>query len=315
MCSATDDQAAASPSIDGRGGLHGHLREGRERLRKLLALTAASAPTLERAKALDGAGVLALYQHDHLSARALFKESLALFRQHAQRPRVAWTLIHLGWLCHDAFRFKAARRFLRESLTVCRRVDDRRGIARSLILLGNIARFEANLITARSLHEESLALNREIGDRWGTARALHNLGYDLLVQAELGQSDAASAHPLLQESLETWRELGERRFLAFASADLGVSAIWQGDLHLARVLLDESLSRFVELDDFGGVSWTLFNCGLLFATQDQHERAVRVLGASSTLTMAAQGRPIPPLGRFVTEQLSMAIEKSPVVAE
>src|SRR5262249_37457569 len=153
-------------------------------LAEVLALPGASAATIARAKVLDGAGVLALYQFDMHVARPLFKESLALHRQHHVWPGGAWVLIHLGWLCHDTGRLKAAFRFLREALQLCEQLGDRRGVARSLTLLGNTTHWTADVIAACSLHEQSVALTREIGDRWGTAWALGNLGWELLVLEE-----------------------------------------------------------------------------------------------------------------------------------
>jgi tetratricopeptide (TPR) repeat protein len=283
--------------------VRGYVREGRERLSAVLALPGASEPTVARAKVLDGAGVLALYQDDMVTALALFKASLELYRQHQESHGVAWVLIHLGWACHDAFRYKAARRFLREALALCRLIDDRRGIARSLTLLGNCALLEADLVTACSLHEQGLALSREVGDRWGTAWTLQNLGDDLLAQSEFGQADPESAHALLLESTATWRELGERRHLAYANVALGNSYIWQGDFDRARLLLVESLTTFEELQEVVGIGWTFFNCAPLLVRKGRQEQAVRILGASYTLHVeVAQGRPIPRLPRSIVER-------------
>jgi non-specific serine/threonine protein kinase len=259
--------------------VRGHLREGRARLAGLLALPAAEAPTVARAKVLDGAAVLALYQSDAPAARALFKESLALYRQHQELRGIAWVLIHLGWLCHDLGRCRAARRLLQEGLAVCRRVDDRRGVARSLTILGMVAFNTLELSTARSLYEQSLALNREVGDRWGTAWALHNFGRLRLAEAELGQADAHSAQGLLEESVATWREIGERRHLTFAIADLAICIAWQGDAPLARAQLDEALSTFTDLEDTGGKMQALVNCSRLFATEGAYAQSACVFGA------------------------------------
>jgi tetratricopeptide (TPR) repeat protein len=236
---------------------------------------------------LDGAAVLALYQFDIPAARALFRESLALSRQHQDLRGVAWVLIHLGWLCHDIDRWRAARRFLQEGLAVCRRIDDRRGVARSLTILGMVAFNTLEFSSARSLYEQSLALNREVGDRWGTAWALHNFGRLHLAEAELGQADAHFAQAALEESVATWRELGERRHLAFAIADLAISLAWQGDLAQARAQLDEALSTFTELEDLGGKMSALFNCSRLFAIQGAHAAAARVYAADRALHAAA----------------------------
>ena len=254
--------------------------EGRGRLEGLLRLPGASAPTVARARALDGAAMLALHQYDMPAARPLFKESLALYRQHDQARGVAWVLVHLGWMCHDLGRPRAARRFLHQALPQCQQVDDRRGVARCLTILGMLAFYELDLSTAGSLHERSLALSREVGDRWGTAWTLFNFGRVRLAEAERGQADARSAHGLLEESVAIWRELGERRHVALASADLAVSVAWQGNLTLARIQLDEALSTFAELQDTGGQWTTLFDYSRVLEAEGQYEQSARYLGAS-----------------------------------
>jgi predicted ATPase/DNA-binding XRE family transcriptional regulator len=286
--------------------VRGHVREGRARLAAVLALAGESPPTLARARVLDGAGVLAFYQADVPAAGGLFKASLAVYRQHQQRRGAGWALIHLGWLCHDTGRWRAARRLLQEALVACRDVDDRRGVARCLTLLGMLGLNEGDLIIARSFLEQSLALNRDVGDRWGTAWALHNLGRVLLADAELGQADAQSAQPVLEESVATWREIGERRHLAFAVADLAITAAWLGDLELARIQLGESLTTFTELEDGGGKLQALFNCARLFATEGQYEQSVRVLGASFEVSGAAQGTHVSLTRSIVERRLESA---------
>jgi len=269
-----------------------HLSEGRRTLAMLLALPGAAAPTLARAKVLDGAGLLAQYQGDLGAARALQTESLALYRHHQQPSGLAWLLIHFGWMCAELNHYKAARHFLEEGLALCRHLDDRRGIARCLNALGLVAFDEGDVELARSLHEECLALSREVGDLWGTAWALTNLGLDLLAQIELGQADVHSADFVLEEGEAIWRQLGERRHLAFIHMYQAAAAMWQGNLDLGRTLLDQSLSTFTDLQDVFGIGHTLWVWAQLFAAQGQYEQAARLLGASSRRHQAKRMSPV-----------------------
>jgi tetratricopeptide (TPR) repeat protein len=284
--------------------VRGYLCEGRSRLAALVTLPGASAPTIARARVLEGAGVLALYQYDLAAARSYFKESLALFRRHRDQRGTAWALIRLGWLCHDAGRYKAARRFLVHGLALARETCDRAAVARCLSLLGMLAHGELDFATARSLHEQSLAINRDVEDRWGAAWALHLLGRDLLEQVETGEADVPMARTVLERSVGAWRELDERRHQAFANVDLGLLEIRQGDLELGRRRLDESLATFVELDDRGDTVFILSAYADLFSAQRQPDHVVRVLGALSGL-MPSIGMLGSPLLRTRTER-SMA---------
>jgi non-specific serine/threonine protein kinase len=263
--------------------IHNHLREGRRRLSALLDLPGAAAPTLARAKVLDGAGVLAYLQADPSSALRLLKESLALYRKHRYDSGVAWVLIHLAWLCFDSFRSKAAQRFVREALALCYQTADRQGVARCLNLLGMLAWARGDIEDSCRLHQESLAIAREVGDWWGTGWALIRLGVSLLVQVEAGQVDARSAEAVVRESLGIWRDFGDRRHIAFSMADLGVAMGLQGDFEQARLCLEESLSIFSAVDDNLGVLWVLWMYPRVLAAEGHPERAVCLLSASLAL--------------------------------
>jgi predicted ATPase len=80
--------------------LHGYLSEGREWLAQLLAMTgpaaSATAQTTVRAKALDAAGNLALFQRNHAAARAFMEESLALKRELGDERGIANSLYDLA---------------------------------------------------------------------------------------------------------------------------------------------------------------------------------------------------------------------------
>jgi non-specific serine/threonine protein kinase len=272
--------------------VRGQLREGRTRLAALLALPGASEPTVARAKVLDGAAVLALYQFDIPAARAQFKESLGLYRYHRELRGEAWVLIHLGWMCHDLSRLKAGRYLLLRALALCREVGDMRGIARCLTILGMLAYNGMELNEARSFFEQSLAIAREVGDRWGTAWTLITFGRVSLAEVEFGKPDDGSAPNLLKESVATWREIGERRHLAFACADLALSLGVQGELALARAQLDEALVTFAELQDQAGQWSVLFNSSRLLAIAGDYEEATRLLSAAWARQTAA-GKRIP----------------------
>src|SRR5262249_32719044 len=108
--------------------MRGDLSEGRARYNEVLRQGgegAGNAP--ERAKALQGAGILATHQGDYASARP----------------------------------------FLEQCLTIRRELGDRQAIALSLGHLGNVAYAQGDYALARTLHEESLAIRRELGDREG----------------------------------------------------------------------------------------------------------------------------------------------------
>jgi tetratricopeptide (TPR) repeat protein len=268
----------------------------------VLALPGAEAPTLARAKALDAAGALALYQGDLHATRALLKDSLALYRQHAHQSGTAWVLFHLGWMCHDHFREKAARRILHEALALFRLLGDRRGVARTLNALGLVAMVEGHVSLACALHEESLALSRDLDDRWAIAWALTNLGVDRVTEAKLGRGDAHAAHELYEEALVIWHELGERRHLAFTHMNMADCAIQDGDFSLAIPRLELSLVMFADLDEHNGLFLAVSIGATLLWALGRHAESVRLLGATYGRARATAQR-MYPLKVLLTEQL------------
>jgi predicted ATPase len=256
------------------------LTQGRRRVAALLELPGAEAPTLARARVLNGAGVLALNQLDTLSARRHFGESLRLYRDLQHDRGVAWVLIHLGWMCSDVAYFKAADRFLHEAFALCERLSERRGAARCLNLLGILAWNRGNLREACDLHQRSLSLNRELNDSWGTAWALHRLSVALVSLAEFDQANVSSLSPLIEEELTIWQTLGERRHFAFGLCDLASAATLERDFESAQRYLAESIAIFTELDNPHAISnWVLSGYGFLLASEGRPAAAVRVQAA------------------------------------
>jgi tetratricopeptide (TPR) repeat protein len=266
----------------------------------------AEAPTLARARVLDAAGALALYQGDLSATRALLKDSLALYRQHRHQSGVAWVLFHLGWMCHDHYLERVARRFLNESLALFRELEDRRGVARALNALGLVEMVAGDITLACALHEESLALSRQVGDRWAIAWALSNLGVDLVTLAKLDRGDIHSAQPLFEEGLRIWHELGERRHLAFTQMNMADCAIQARDFHQASQLLEQSLTLFTDLDDVNVLFFAVsVGSSLVWALQ-RYEPAVRLIGATYGRAKARTGRMYPLKESMTLERLDTA---------
>ena len=95
--------------------LRGHLREGRTMLTRALETTE-TIPAAIRARALAGAGHLALLLSDHSQAEARCEESLALFRQLEDPHGMVMPLLVQGYKASQAERnFEAARLLAEEA--------------------------------------------------------------------------------------------------------------------------------------------------------------------------------------------------------
>ncbi len=77
-------------------GTRGHFTEGRRWCTRVLGKAGAEERTRERAKVLNGAGILAHFQGDYPAARAMSEESLAIGRELGDRTGIASSLSNLG---------------------------------------------------------------------------------------------------------------------------------------------------------------------------------------------------------------------------
>jgi non-specific serine/threonine protein kinase len=259
--------------------VRGNLREGRQRLTRLLAMQGASQPTLARARVLEGAGVLAMYQADAISARQLFKECLALYRQNGDDHRRAWVLIDLAWLSHDLSYNGAGRRFVAEALDLCARHGDRYGTARALNVLGLLTWQRGEYAACFPFHQQSLAISRELDDGWGTAWALHRLCVAHLTEVIHGRARVQPVLSMIEEEVTLWLRLGERRHYAFSLCNRGLAAAFDGRPEDARAALAQALTIFDELNDQHGTMYAFAEYSQVCVAEERPDLALQVFAA------------------------------------
>ncbi len=139
--------------------LKGHLAEGRRRLESVLLTD--ERPTAARAKALNGAAVMAVNTEDTEAAKLRAEEALALHRKLGDAWGAAYSVFMLGTAEADAAR---AQELYEESVRVFRELGDEHS---ALLVNRNLASIYAYLgdgERARALYEDNLE----------RARATHN---------------------------------------------------------------------------------------------------------------------------------------------
>lgn len=257
----------------------GYLSEGRRWLAAVLAMPDGGDPTL-RGKVLRGAGLLATWQGDYPTARALHAESLELYRALGDCDGIGHALENLGMVAHEQGDYAAAQALHAESLAIRRKLGDARNIASSLNNLGLVMRGQGDYAAARALHAESLAIHRTLQDYQGIGNELTNLG---IMAYRLG--DYAAAGALHAESLEIRRMLGDQRGMAISLGNLGLVAYQQGDYTEAGALHAESLTIRRTLGD-ATIPESLEGLAAVAGARGEAERAARLLGAAATLREA-----------------------------
>jgi tetratricopeptide (TPR) repeat protein len=211
--------------------VRGHSSEGRARLGSALSATEALGRTSMKAKALNGAGVLAWSQGDYVSARTLLEEALAIRRKLGDRRGIAASLNNLGNVTYSQGDYALARTLYEEALAIRRELGDKWGIALSLNNLGELASDQGDYVSAWTLCKEALALRRELGDRRGIALSLNNLG-----NVATSERDYALARTLCEEAMAIYRELGDRRGIADSLRSLAALTSTQGQSERAARL-------------------------------------------------------------------------------
>jgi len=261
--------------------IRGYLREGQERLARLLGLAGASPRTAARAKALTRAGHLADNLSDYAAAHAFFEESLAIWRELGDTGGIAAALNDLGWVAWHRNNYTAARALSAESLALWRDLGDKAGIATSLHNLGWVAYHQGEYAAAHALYQESLGLRRELEDKRGIAFELGGMG-----RTAHRQGDYRRATALLEEALSLFQEVGVQQLFALASTYLAEVAHDQGNDERATALLEESLTLFRDIGHQYGPALTLSVLGTVAHAQDDDARAIALYEESLGLWTA-----------------------------
>jgi predicted ATPase/DNA-binding SARP family transcriptional activator len=287
----------------------GYYSEGRQFLEKALTGEEVPGATLARAKALQGAGALALMQNDHVLAQTLLEESLSICREFGDKLGIALATGYLGDIAHNRGDLATAQTQFEESLRLHRELKNKNGSANMLIKLGEMAYNHGDTVMARTQLEESLLLYRESGNKFGMSNALSVLGNaasnrgdygsartqleeSLLLRWELGnkqgiaavlnnlakasalQGDFEAARTQFEESLLLCREMGIKMGIAIATGNLGtVVANHQGDYVMARTQLEESLLLYRELGYTQGLAYALLSLGDVVSRQGDYAAA------------------------------------------
>ena len=248
--------------------IHGHWNEGRTFLER--ALAASEGPMIAvRAKALEVAASLAVYQGDHEQGEALCRESLARCRARGDTEGTGFALYLLGTLAWQRGDFAVARPLMEESLALSREGSGKDFIAHLLCDLAGMVTQQGEYAKAQALLEESLAIHSELGNTGGSAYALRAFALTLFV----AQGDFAMVHSLLEESLALSQELGAKAGIARCLSHAALVALQQGDPATAHALAEEGLALHRETGDLWGIAWVLSVVAKVEACQGEHAAA------------------------------------------
>jgi len=220
--------------------LRGYPLEGRRRLEG--ALRADQRPTAARAKALNGASIMAGNAGDVAHARLRAEEGLALHRALDDAWGAAYSGFLLAYTLAEEGDLAGARRHFEDSLAV---FGDLRDEHLELLASRNVAWLCDELgehERARALHEENLLRARELPNERVEASSLAALATYAVDEGRF--EDGLS---MLKQSLASWRDLQNRLEIAVTLARLASVLARAGRVEMAARLLSSSEALYDEM--------------------------------------------------------------------
>ena len=201
----------------------GHLTEGRRWLEGCLSI---SSPQVSeaRARTLEGAGFIDVFQGEFEDAKAFLEEALALFRELKVEEGVAASLTYLSCVGVLGERDDVpVQALVEEAMELRPKIKDPRTLGTLLLLSGMVAALGGDLPRSEALHEEALALFRKTGDVTSICHCLNTWG---LVTLSGRAYEKASA--LFRENLHIARESDHKVTIQSSLVGLAGVATSQG---------------------------------------------------------------------------------------
>ncbi len=186
----------------------GHPSEGRGWLERSLAPGDPVDPAV-RARALNGAGLLAWATGDFARAVERATEGLALWRELGDRAGMAGSLRVLALDAYGRGDYARATELYEKVLTLFRAVGDGWGTTNALLNLSLVACVEGDLDRAAARLEVAAGLSHLAGDVYHSTNVS-----SLLAEVARRRGDYARAQECYQESIAGFWELGDTRGLA-----------------------------------------------------------------------------------------------------
>jgi tetratricopeptide (TPR) repeat protein len=173
-----------------------HAAEAREWFSRLLDVIPRDQAKLDRGRALNAVGNLAMSQGDYDEAERLLRESLALYLEIADARRSANVQTNLALLALAREQYADAEPLLVECATLARSLGDLDLLAVNLGNLAIVVHARGDAERAAGLFEESLTCGRDVGNSFLISEVIGARG-----RAECRDGNLESAEASFVESL------------------------------------------------------------------------------------------------------------------
>jgi tetratricopeptide (TPR) repeat protein len=175
-------------------------------------------PSVGLVRALDGAGMLAVFQGDYDRATAFLDEGLSLARELGDPTLTGETLIYSAFLAFRCREFTRAEALLEEAQRAFReRADDHSNVV-PFFNLGDLALVQGQFDQAARQYEEAIERFRSVGNAWGLSDVQAGLAGLLYCSGDVSRAAA-----LYGESLQ--RSYAMHYWPLIASSLLGLAGV------------------------------------------------------------------------------------------
>jgi predicted ATPase len=223
--------------------MRGHTTEGRRWLGHAIA-SAGDTRSLDLARALAAAGLLAEAQSDLDAARDFQERALDVFRAEGYAPGVADALTGLAVIARAEGDLDRARMLHQEAYDVWSALDDEQGAAGALLDIGAVGLLRGDLVNAEPILRDALERFRAVGDLAGEAFARQSLA---AVDAMSDRLESAITG--FRETIEIWQSLGNEQMVATDQMNLAELLLLQGDTVTAEAMLLEATAELANIAD------------------------------------------------------------------
>jgi len=211
--------------------IRGIITEGREWFHQVLNYSD-HCPMELRARALDGAGVLAMVNGDYEKAIHYHDTSLQIYTELGHEKGIVNNIESLGAIHLANGNPSMAKGFFEKTFVIQKKKNNLDGIASSIINLGVVGILEKEYDTAKLYMEQALDIARERDNIHYEVVTLQNLGSIAYHQGYYNQSMC-----LYKESLRVNRELGNKDSIANCLEGIGLIFIEIDELEQSTLFL------------------------------------------------------------------------------
>ena len=227
--------------------MRGHLREGSERLGRLLAMPGIETHPAGHVAVLEAAGSVAYWMGDFPAAQRAYERVLARSREDGDPRAIAESLYNLAFPVHFQGADAEASALLHEAAELFGQAGDRGGRAKTLWALAGMV--EKDNAASMAMALEALRIFQELGDRFHEGWALRIVAVSA---RQLGQIEEARAR--LAQGMEIFREAGDLSAMVIFLGSFADLAAFEGDLPRA-LRLGGAAAASRDATDAGVAEW------------------------------------------------------------